>query len=130
MTTDNSLGKKVLIVDDSMYMRLLIKKNLTKAGFEVIGEAADGESAVSLALKISPDLITLDNILPDMYGTDILKLLASKGVKSKIIMISAVGQHSIISESLSLGAVYYVVKPFTSEVLVQTAIDALGSKEY
>lgn len=121
MITEKSNGKRVLIVDDSVYMRSLIKKTLVKAGYEVVGEAGDGETAIGLALASTPDLITLDNILPDMYGTDILKLLVNKEVKAKIIMISAVGQHAVIGEGLNLGASYYIVKPFTSETLIKTA---------
>ena len=62
------MSKTVLIVDDSLYMRTLIKNALIDAGFTVIGEAGNGESAIDLALELEPDLITLDNILPDMIA--------------------------------------------------------------
>ena len=63
------MSKRVLVVDDSMYMRTLIKDALIKEGFEIAGEAPNGESAIDLAMELKPDLITLDNILPDMIGT-------------------------------------------------------------
>ena len=66
------MSKKVLIVDDSIYMRSLIKSAMEGAGFEVVGEAQNGESAIDLAVQLQPDLITLDNILPDMMGFEIL----------------------------------------------------------
>jgi two-component system chemotaxis response regulator CheY len=67
------MGKKILIVDDSIYMRSLIRSALEEAGYEIIGEAKDGETAIDLAMETSPDLITLDNILPDMMGFEVLR---------------------------------------------------------
>lgn len=112
------MSKNVLIVDDSLYMRTLIKDALEEGGFTVVGQAANGEEAIDLAFELMPDIITLDNILPDMIGTDILKVYKDEGLQSKVIMISAVGQESVINEGLSLGAAEYIVKPFTSEQLI------------
>lgn len=113
------MSKRVLIVDDSLYMRTMINEALKNAGYEIIGQAGNGESAIDMALDLKPDLITLDNILPDMIGTDILKVLKQdEGLESKVIMISAVGQESVIQEGMSLGASDYIVKPFTTENLV------------
>ncbi|WKK81370.1 response regulator [Marivirga arenosa] len=113
------MGKKVLIVDDSLYMRTLIKDALEEGGYEIVGQAANGEEAIDLAFELQPDIITLDNILPDMIGTDILKVYKDEGLPSKVFMISAVGQDSVIEEGMGLGAEDYIVKPFTSEQLVQ-----------
>ena len=118
--------KKVLIVDDSMYMRTLIKDALEKEGYEIIGEAANGESAIDMALEHKPDLITLDNILPDMIGTDILKVLKDENLDTKIIMVSALGQQSVIDEGLGLGANDYIVKPFKPEELIQVVNKTIG----
>jgi two-component system, chemotaxis family, chemotaxis protein CheY len=112
------MAKNVLIVDDSLYMRTLIKDALEKGGYTVIGQAANGEEAIDMAFELQPDIITLDNILPDMIGTDILKVYKEEGLQSKVFMISAVGQESVINEGLALGAKAYVVKPFTSEQLI------------
>lgn len=116
------MAKSVLIVDDSLYMRTLIKDALETGGYSIVGQAANGEEAIDLAFELQPDFITLDNILPDMIGTDILKVYHEEGLKSKVVMISAVGQESVVSEGLRLGAKAYIVKPFTSEQL----IDAMG----
>ena len=113
------MPKTVLVVDDSLYMRTIIKEALTSAGYQIVGEAANGESAIDQAMDLKPDLITLDNILPDMIGLDILKVLKSEEkLASQIIMISAVGQESVIQEGLSLGAADYIVKPFTNDDLI------------
>ncbi|MDT8411784.1 MAG: response regulator [Vicingaceae bacterium] len=111
--------KKVLIVDDSLYMRTMIESALSSANYEIVGHAATGEEAIEKALELEPDIITLDNVLPDMIGIDVLKILiGEEEIKSKIIMISAVGQDNIIDEGLSNGALDYLVKPFTPEILI------------
>ena len=113
--------KTVLVVDDSLYMRTMISDALTKAGYNIIAQVANGEAAIDMALEYKPDLITLDNILPDMIGTDILRVLKhDEKIDSKVVMISAVGQESVIQEGMSLGASNYIVKPFTAEGLVDT----------
>lgn len=112
------MKKKVLVVDDSRYMRTVVRAALEEEGFEVVGEASNGEDAIDLAFSLKPDLIMLDNILPDMSGIDILRVYKEDGMKSKVIMISAVGQDSVIDEAKSLGAVAYIVKPFTKEKLL------------
>ena len=112
------MAKRVLIVDDSMYMRKLIKDAVEEGGYAVAGEAANGEEAIDLALELNPDIITLDNILPDMIGIDILKVYQEEELSAQVVMISAVGQESVIDEGLSLGAKDYIVKPFTSEKLL------------
>ncbi len=113
------MAKKVLIVDDSIYMRSLIKNSLEEAGFEIVGEAPNGETAIDLALELQPDLITLDNILPDMMGFEILKVIKEEGLDSKVVMVSAVGQQTVVNKGRELGAEEYIVKPFTSEDLVE-----------
>ena len=115
------MKKTVLVVDDSLYMRTMIGDALESAGFEIIGKAENGEQAIDLALELEPDLITLDNILPDMIGTDILKVLKEEEkIESKVVMISAVGQEYVIQEGMALGASDYIVKPFTIEGLVDS----------
>ncbi|MEO9483700.1 MAG: response regulator [Ekhidna sp.] len=112
------MKNRVLIVDDSIYMRLTIKTALEKAGYEVVGEAANGESAIEMALDLKPDLITLDNVLPDMFGKELLKILTEEELETHILMVSAVGQDSVVKEELSLGAMDYIVKPFDEDQLI------------
>ena len=114
--------KKVVIIDDSAYMRSIIKEALIEEGnYEVIGEAADGNAAIEMVLDLKPDLITLDNVLPDMIGIDILRILKEEEkIEAKVIMISAVGQDNVISEGMAIGATAYIVKPFTKEFLIET----------
>ena len=122
------MKKKALVIDDSMYMRMLIIENLKKLGFEVVGEASNGEDGIEKALEFSPDLITLDNVLPDMFGREILRVFKEEGLKAHVIMISAVGQDSVIDEELSMGAVEYIVKPFKEEQLAKAVEKVLQKK--
>lgn len=120
------MSKEVLIVDDSIYMRSLIKTTLSGAGFDVVGEAENGEQAIDLAIDLQPDLITLDNILPDMMGFEILKVIREEGVESIVVMVSAVGQQTVVNKGLALGAAEYLVKPFTEEDLLNVVNKALS----
>ena len=123
------MSKTVLIIDDSSYMRMLIGQVLTSAGFTIAGEAHDGETALSKALELQTDLITLDNVLPDMIGTDLLRILKEdQKIAAKVIMISAVGQENIIEEGMSLGATDYLVKPFTPEQLLEKVQKAFAGE--
>ena len=121
------MSKSVLIIDDSLYMRTLINNALSEDGYEVVGMAADGETGIEMALEFEPDVIKLDNVLPDKIGLDILKILKDEGIESTIVMVSAVGQQSIVDEGMGLGAADYIVKPFTAEGLVEK-VNAAYSK--
>ena len=121
------MANKVLIVDDSIYMRSLIKNALEEGGFEIVGEAQNGETAIDLALELQPDLITLDNILPDMMGFEILKVLKEEGLESKVVMVSAVGQQTVVNKGKELGAEDYIVKPFTNEDLLEVVKRVLST---
>ena len=111
--------KKVLIVDDSAYIRKTIRTTLEENGFEVVGEAADGETAIDLALELKPDIITLDNILPDMTGLDVLKILRKDEHEMFVVMISAIGQESSKFDADELGANHYLFKPLDHKFLIE-----------
>lgn len=123
------MGKRVLIIDDSMYMRTLISNALVENDYSVIGMAANGETAIEMCLELEPDVITLDNVLPDMLGQDILKILKDEGLKSIVVMVSAVGQQSVVDECMSIGASDYIVKPFTPDELVEKVNKACNNNQ-
>jgi two-component system chemotaxis response regulator CheY len=111
--------KNILVVDDSKFMRMTIKDTLVEAGYNVVGEAENGETAFKLALILKPDIITLDNVLPDMFGLDVMDLFNEEGLKFKVVMVSAVGQDIAQAEAKDVGIDDYLVKPFTKEDLLQ-----------
>ena len=119
------MNKRILIVDDSFYMRTMLKNMLTDAGYEVVGEAANGAQAVEMAASTNPDLITLDVILPDNTGLDVLKSLRQTQPNAKVVMCSAVGQEVIVTEAIENGALAYIVKPFSEEKVLEIVGSAL-----
>jgi len=126
------MKNRILIVDDSFYMRTMLKNMLTDAGYEVVGEAANGQQALEMAAQTNPDLITLDVILPDNTGLDVLKGIRQEQPDVKVVMCSAVGQEVIVNEALESGATAYIVKPFSEEKVLEIvggALQASGSTE-
>jgi two-component system chemotaxis response regulator CheY len=100
-------------------MRTMLKNILTDAGFNVVGEAPDGATAITLAKETNPDVITLDLILPDNTGLDVLKAIKKDNPNMKVVIVSAVGQESIVNEAISQGAEAYIVKPFAEEKVLE-----------
>lgn len=111
--------RKILVVDDSMYMRALIKKILGSAGYTIVGEAADGRSALELTADLHPDIITLDNILPDMLGLDAIVKIREFSSDIKVLMISPMGQKNMVREALSNGIDDYLLKPFSADQILE-----------
>jgi len=116
--------KKILIVDDSAFMRMLLKQKLSNLEQTGIFEAANGKQAIETAKKQNPDLILLDIVLPDVTGEIVLSNLRKDGIKSKVIMVTAVGQKAIIERCEKLGISGYIIKPFddakTTELITKT----------
>lgn len=120
--------KRILIVDDSFYMRTMLKNMLSDAGYEIVGEAPNGQTALELAKETTPDLITLDVILPDNTGLDVLKGIKADQPDMKVIIVSAVGQEVIVNEALEYGAKAYIVKPFSEEKVLEVVSKVLADE--
>ncbi len=103
--------KTVLIIDDAGFDRTILGALLGQAGYDVIGEAASGKEGVELAKTLKPDLITLDKMMEDMDGMEVLKILKSEKIESKIVMISGDDSEQFQNEARSLGANDYFKKP-------------------
>ena len=106
------MPKRVLIVDDALIMRMRIKEIAEEMGWEVVGEAANGEEAVSRFRELLPDLMTLDIVMPKMDGVSALRQIRQEHPQAKVVMVSAVDQKEKLSECIRLGAVDFIVKPF------------------
>lgn len=107
----------LLLVDDAAYMRKLVGIMAKKGGHEVVGEAETGEQAIELFSRLSPDLVILDILMPDMNGLTVLKRIKEMKSDARIIMCTASEQSHHVQEALSSGAMGYIVKPFTQEIL-------------
>ena len=117
--------QRILVVDDSFYMRTMLKNILSDAGYSIVGEASDGETALRLAKETNPDMVTLDLILPDNIGLDVLKKLQISNPGTKVIVVSAIGQDAVVKEAMKYGANAFIVKPFAEEKVLQTVSEVL-----
>lgn len=111
---------KVLIVDDAAFMRLSIRKMLENNGFEVVGEAENGEVALKLYKDLNPDIVTMDITMPVLDGVQALIAIRQYDPAAKVVMLSAMGQESIVRNAVMSGAKTFIVKPFKEEQIVQT----------
>ena len=112
---------KILITDDSAFMRKMLRNLLAKLKYTDILEAANGSECIEKLNTEKPDLLLLDIIMPDIGGADVLRELKKESPKTKVIIVSAVGQEAKIEECTHLGALAYIVKPF-EEGKLQAAI--------
>ena len=119
------MAKTVLIVDDIPFVRKTLIEILTGAHYQVIGEAADGNEAIDLYIKLRPDVVTMDVVMPQMSGIDACRKIMKIDKKAKIVMISAMGQENLVMEAIDVVAKDYVLKPFTSQDVLKAVDRAL-----
>ena len=111
--------KRVLIADDAIFMRIALKTILERNGFEIVGEAEDGAIALEKYKLLRPDIITLDITMPVMDGLEALKQIKAFDKNAKVMMISAMGQETIVREAVMLGAIGFVIKPYKEETIAK-----------
>lgn len=116
--------KKILLVDDSAFMRKVLRDILESAGYKNFIEAGNGTEAIEKFKLEKPDYIFLDVIMPDVNGMDVLRMI---GREAKIIIVSAVGQKEMIEQAKSLGALDYIVKPFDREQVLEKTAKYFGN---
>jgi len=104
--------KRILIVDDALFMRKYLADIITSCGYEVAGEAEDGQDAVRKYQELKPDLVTMDITMPLMDGIEALAKILSIDPDAKIIMCTAIDEQDRMIEAIQLGALEYFIKPF------------------
>ncbi len=114
------MGKRVLVIDDAMFMRLMLKDILTKHGFEVIGEAENGVQAIQKYKELKPDIVTMDIVMPEMDGITAVKSIMTSDPNAKIVMCTAMGQQALVIEAMGAGAKDFIIKPFSPAKVVET----------
>ncbi|GMT50083.1 MAG: response regulator [bacterium] len=117
---------KILVVDDSLLLRNIIKNELSFEGYDIIDEAKDGQEAIEKYESHKPDLVTMDITMDGMNGLDAAEQILKKDPKAKVIMVSALGEDEIMSKAVKLGVKDFIVKPFTPERLVNAVKKALA----
>lgn len=108
---------EVMIVDDTAFMRMVMRGLMEQLGMEVVAEAGNGKEAVGLYEKWKPDLVTMDITMPEMDGIAAVQQIKRIDPKAKIIMCSAMGQRDMVLEALRCGAIDFVVKPLQKDRL-------------
>ena len=120
------MSRRVLIVDDSMLIRKMVRDTLVSDGWEVAGEAANGREAVEKYRQLRPDAVTLDIIMPDTEGMTALETILRIDPQAKVVVISALNQTKLISQAIRSGAQDFIAKPFLPEQLQQTLRASVG----
>lgn len=105
----------ILIVDDSLATRFNLKQVLCENDFKVIGEASNGQEAITKYFDLKPDLVTMDITMPVMDGITACRMIKEKAPNACIVMITALGQQTKVLEAIKAGASNYILKPFNSE---------------
>lgn len=114
------MKKRILIVDDSMFMRNIIKNILVSNGYVIVGEASNGEEAIELYKSLKPDLVTMDITMPNIDGIAALNSIKQFDKNAMVIMITAMGQKILVNEAIEAGAIDFIVKPFQAEIVIKT----------
>jgi len=115
MTISQSSSKRILIAEDETLIRMDLAEMLRESGYEVIGEATNGEEAVALAQELKPDLVILDVKMPKLDGISAAETIVKL---SPVLMLTAFSQKDLVERALDAGVMAYVVKPFTINDLI------------
>ena len=102
---------KVMIVDDTPFMRAVLRNIIEDAGHSVV-EAANGNEAISLYTKEKPDIITMDIVMPELDGIEAARIILESDPSAKIVMVTAVDSRDSVKEAIRIGVCDFIVKPF------------------
>ena len=102
---------RIVIAEDESIVRMDLREMLTNLGYLVVGEAADGRSAVNLTRELKPDLVIMDIKMPDMDGIEAAKVL-TEGRLAPVVLLTAFSQKDLVEQAREAGVVAYIVKPF------------------
>jgi two-component system chemotaxis response regulator CheY len=117
---------RILICDDATFMRMMIRDIVIKYGHEVAGEAENGQIALAKYKECKPDLVMMDITMPEMDGIEALRGIKKADPEAKIVMCSAMGQQTMVIDSIQAGAKDFIVKPFQPEKIIETIRKIVG----
>ncbi|MCH4888733.1 response regulator [Acidaminobacter sp. JC074] len=120
------MANGILVVDDAAFMRMMIKDVLSKNGYEILGEAENGQKAIEKYKELNPDLVIMDITMPEVDGIQAVKEIKKIDGNAKIIMCSAMGQQAMVIESIQAGARDFIVKPFQADRVVEAVKKVIG----
>ena len=111
---------RILVADDASFMRQIIRDILESDGHEIVAEASDGIQAVEEWQKHHPDVVTMDIVMPRRSGIDAVRAIAAIDATARVVMCSALGQETLVTEALQAGAADFIVKPFKPDAVLAT----------
>ncbi len=114
------MTRTLMVTDDAIIIREIIKDIATSAGWSIVGEAANGRDAAELYDRERPDACTLDLVMPEYDGLYALREIIKLDSDARVVVVSALDQKSVLKEALRAGASDFVVKPFDRQVLIET----------
>jgi two-component system chemotaxis response regulator CheY len=120
------MALRVMVVDDALFMRNMLKEIFIRAGYEVVAEAENGEEALDLYRQTRPDLVTMDIVMPKRSGIQALQDIIAEHSKACVVMVSALGQDSLVLEAVESGARDFIVKPFKEEKVLEVVSRVTG----
>jgi two-component system chemotaxis response regulator CheY len=119
------MAVNVLIVDDLTFIKIVLRDIIEKAGFRVVGEASNGEQAITKFQDTRPDVVLMDITMPGMDGLTALKKIREIDSAARVIICSALGQQQLIVQAIQLGAKDFIVKPFQPQRVIAALKKAL-----
>jgi len=111
---------RILVADDASFMRQIIREILESDGHEIVAEASDGIQAVEEWKKHHPELVTMDILMPRRSGIDAVRAIVAADATARVVMCSALGQETLVTEALQAGARDFIVKPFKPDAVLAT----------
>ena len=114
------MALRVMVVDDALFMRNMLKDIFVRAGFEIVAEGENGEVASQLYRDTRPDLVTMDIVMPKKSGIEALQEIIADDPEARVVMVSALGQDALVLEAVEAGARDFIVKPFREEKVLET----------
>lgn len=114
------MTRRLLVADDALIIRKIIKDMATTAGWEVVGEAGDGQEAIERYRELHPDAVTLDLVMPEHDGLHALHGIMEFDPKAKVLVVSALEQRGVLKDAFKAGAADFVSKPFDKQSLQAT----------
>ena len=110
--------KKIMIVDDALFSRKLLRKVLEKASYQVVSEVESGYEAVQKYAEVKPDFVMMDIVMPRMDGISAIKSIKIIDPEARIIIVSSIGSRDKVLQALHAGALNFVLKPFQPEQII------------
>jgi len=118
---------RILICDDTLFMRHVLRNIIEKGGHEVVGEAENGLVAIEKYRELKPDIVTMDITMPEMDGVKALAHIKKEFPQAKVNMVSAMGQEAMVKEAIDYGANDFIIKPFKEGRVLYSIERILGN---